>query len=73
MQDNDLLNQAQLAALLGKSEYWVERCRWDGSGVPYVKIGRSVRYRRSDVDKFLSAHTRTWTRGEAGGGTPAAA
>ena len=72
-QENDLLDQTQLARLLGKSEFWVERCRWAGNGVPYVKIGRTVRYRRADVDAWLSAHTRTWTRGEAGGGTPAAA
>jgi predicted DNA-binding transcriptional regulator AlpA len=62
MKDNELETQAELASWLRKSEAWLERGRWDGSGPPYVKIGRSVRYRRSDVAAWLDAKKRTWTR-----------
>lgn len=71
--EDDLLDQAQLAAKLGKSESWCERARWLGNGPPYVKVGRSVRYRTSDVTAWLSGNRRTWTRGEAGTATPEAA
>ena len=27
--------------------------RWLGKGIPYIKIGRSVRYLESDVQNFL--------------------
>lgn len=58
----ELLTQSQVAATLGKSEAWCERSRWDGSGPAYIKIGRSVRYKRSDVDAWLESRKRTWTR-----------
>ena len=28
----------------------------DGSGPPYIKVGKSVRYRRSALDVWMSAH-----------------
>lgn len=31
----------------------LERNRWAGGGVPYLKIGRKVLYRKSDVVNFL--------------------
>lgn len=30
----------------------------DNSGIPFVKIGRSVRYRKSDLDEYLEKNTR---------------
>lgn len=56
-----LVNQAELAAMLGKSEAWAERSRWDGSGPPFVKIGKSVMYRVADVQEWLAGRTRTST------------
>lgn len=61
MGGNELETQAEMAQWLGKSEAWLERGRWDGSGPPYVKVGRSVRYRRADVLAWLDARKRTWT------------
>lgn len=60
-----LINQTELANWLGKSEAWAERSRWDGSGPPFVKIGRSVMYRVADVDAWLAGRTRNSTSGGA--------
>jgi hypothetical protein len=30
-------------------------------GLPYIKVGRLVKYRQSDLDAFLQRHTRTQT------------
>ncbi|VEG92091.1 helix-turn-helix domain-containing protein [Legionella spiritensis] len=48
-----LFNQNTLAAILDCSTQLLERNRWAGEGVPYLKIGRKVLYRKSDVLEFL--------------------
>lgn len=48
-----LFNQQTIAAVLSCSTQLLERNRWAGSGVPYLKIGRKVLYRKSDVLDFL--------------------
>ena len=48
-----LFNQQTIAAVLSCSTQLLERNRWTGSGVPYLKIGRKVLYRKSDVLDFL--------------------
>lgn len=44
-----LWTQKDLAAYLGKSTAWCERARWAGEGPRFIKLGRHVRYRVSDV------------------------
>jgi len=51
-----LLTQAQVAQITGMSSAWLEMARFKGTGIPYVKIGRSVRYRQQDIEKFISDH-----------------
>ena len=60
--DGDKLTQVQLAAFLHKSEAWCERARWAGTGPAFLKIGRSVFYRRRDVEAWLEAHRHVSTR-----------
>ncbi len=48
-----LFNQQTIAAVLSCSTQLLERNRWAGSSVPYLKIGRKVLYRKSDVLDFL--------------------
>ena len=36
-----------------------------GRGPRFVKVGSSVRYRRSDVEKWLTERTRTGTKTDA--------
>ena len=51
--DSTLFNQTTLAAILNCSTQLLERNRWAGEGVPYIKMGRKVLYRKSEVLNFL--------------------
>ena len=51
--DSTLFNQTTLAAILNCSTQLLERNRWAGQGVPYIKMGRKVLYRKSEVLHFL--------------------
>lgn len=56
--DDELLDTAQMAALLGLSPITLQN--WRSSKrypLEYIKIGRNVRYRRSAAQKFLAART----------------
>ena len=50
-----LIDTKEVAKLTGMSESWFEHQRWlgDTQGPRYLKIGRSVRYKRSDVQDWL--------------------
>ncbi|WP_252582387.1 helix-turn-helix transcriptional regulator [Legionella lytica] len=48
-----LFNQNTVAAVLSCSTQLLERNRWSGIGVPYIKMGRKVLYRKSEVLDFL--------------------
>ncbi|QDP73061.1 helix-turn-helix domain-containing protein [Legionella israelensis] len=48
-----LFNQQTITAVLSCSTQLLERNHWAGGGVPYLKIGRKVLYRKSDVLDFL--------------------
>lgn len=51
--ESALFNQQIIAAVLSCSTQLLERNRWAGTSVPYLKIGRKVLYRKSDVLGFL--------------------
>ena len=44
------------AQYLGVSEAWLRKARQDKAGPPYVRIGRSIIYRKDDLDAFLEKH-----------------
>lgn len=44
----------QVAAVIGTSEAALSQERYQRKGIPYTKIGRRVRYLRSDVIEFLA-------------------
>jgi hypothetical protein len=50
-----LLTTPEAAAYLKQKPATLEQHRWLGVGCPFVKIGRSIRYRQSDLDAFLAA------------------
>lgn len=56
--DNSLLTRLQAAKYLRLSPAtlatWASTHRHD---IPYIKLGRSVRYRKSDLDQYLSHNT----------------
>ena len=53
--EDELLTTKEAAALTKMSVAWFERARWDGSGPPYLKPGRSVRYVKRELLEWLSA------------------
>lgn len=55
------LNEKQLADRWGVSVRTLQAARVKGSGVPFVRIGRSVRYRLEDVLAYEQARLRTNT------------
>ncbi len=57
MQDQ-LFTTKQAAQILGVSIAFLERDRWAGARVPFVKIGsRAVRYRHSDLLAYIKSCT----------------
>ena len=54
--DTAWFGQATIAAVRRCSESTIERDRWSGGGVPFVKCGRSVRYRKGDILRWLAKH-----------------
>ena len=54
--DTALFTQMVVAAVRDCSIATVERDRWAGTGVPFIKLGRSVRYRKSDIRNWLDRY-----------------
>ena len=60
MYKTDLLNAKQVSEMLGIQEQTLAHWRMTGRyDLPYIKVGRSVRYKLSDVEKFLLSRTKT--------------
>lgn len=52
-----LWDQRRTAEYLGVSPKWLERDRWIGATIPYVKVGRGVRYRAADVVAYCERNS----------------
>jgi predicted DNA-binding transcriptional regulator AlpA len=52
-----LLDDNELAAVMGRSRSRIQKDRLEGRGPPFVKIGRLVRYRADDVRDYLRSCT----------------
>jgi excisionase family DNA binding protein len=61
MQADEFLTPRETASLLRISESFLAKRRLDGSGPPFVKMGRAVRFRRSDVESWADAKLRKST------------
>ena len=58
MQSTNLLTTAAAAKFLSVSQAFLERDRWAGPSIPFVKVGsRAVRYRLPDLEAFIVART----------------
>lgn len=53
----NMLNEAEAAEFLGISCFKMRRDRRLGSQIPYVKVGRSVRYRLEDIKAYIERQT----------------
>lgn len=60
--EQNLLTTRQTAAYLGVSEAFLERDRWAGARIPFIRVGsRAVRYRLSDLETYLASRVRRST------------
>ena len=56
MHSENLLTTAAAAKLLSVSQAFLERDRWAGATIPFIRVGsRAVRYRLADLEKFVSS------------------
>lgn len=61
MQQNNTLDTIEAAHYLGLQKTTLEAWRCRGGGPRYVKLGRAVRYRLSDLDAWLDSRVREST------------
>lgn len=54
--DNRFMNEVEVSEITGMSLSWLRKCRMRGEGIPYSKVGRSVRYKADDVSRFMDGH-----------------
>lgn len=55
------LTEHELAARQKRAVKTLRNARVNGDGIPFVKFGRAVRYRLSDIEAWEQAHLRTST------------
>ena len=53
----ELLSEKEVAKIYKFNVRTLQRERSLGTGMPYVKLGKRVRYKRSDVEKYIDQHT----------------
>ncbi len=58
-----LAKSEEVAEYLGTTPNQLSRLRFEGAGPPFVKFNRSVRYRWSDVLRFVENNVRNTTEG----------
>jgi predicted DNA-binding transcriptional regulator AlpA len=63
MSPDDLLTTEELAADTKRPVQWFAQLRMTpGAGPPFIKLGRLIRYRRSDYEAWLARCQRTSTQ-----------
>mgnify|MGYP000158358765 CR=1 FL=1 len=63
-----LITAKEVASMLGCSIHKLQKDRRQGSEIPYLKVGRSVRYRLSDIEAYLEKQRFTSTSQYENGG-----
>jgi predicted DNA-binding transcriptional regulator AlpA len=59
-----LMKANETAEFLRVSESWLAKARMRGEGPPFVQIGRSVRYSKAAVNRWLKSQERRGGRNE---------
>ncbi len=54
---DDLTDPPAVAAALGMSNIALTQWRYRGGGPPFIRVGRRIRYRWSDVQAWLDENT----------------
>lgn len=55
-QQDKLLTQKEVVEWTGMSPAWFEMSRFKGTGIPFCRLGRAIRYRTSDVQRWIEAN-----------------
>ena len=56
--DEKLLNEKEVAKILGVSVKMIQTMRYSKGGIPFVRLSkRCIRYKRSDVEAYIQSHT----------------
>ena len=50
------LSEIEVAKILSISRATLQQNRWLGRGIPFLKVGRSVRYAVTDLQAFIEAN-----------------
>ena len=58
-----LMTEKETAVMVGMSVHWLRRKRWEGGGIPFVKMSArgAVRYSEETVLQYIEAHFRIST------------
>lgn len=59
-----LMTEKETAVMVGMSVHWLRRKRWEGGGIPFIKMtdGGAVRYSEDIVERYLATHLRSSTK-----------
>lgn len=52
----EILKEGQVSEVYGLTVPYLRRARRERRGPRFLKIGKLVRYRRADIESYLSAH-----------------
>jgi len=52
---DQLLSDRDVEKITGRARSTLQKDRVSGDGIPFIRLGRLVRYRQSDVTAFLDA------------------
>jgi excisionase family DNA binding protein len=53
-----LLNTKQAAEYLGVSSSFLEKDRWRGSRIPFIRLGsRAIRYQMADLQAYIDSQS----------------
>jgi predicted DNA-binding transcriptional regulator AlpA len=50
-----LFSDREVEKITGRARSTLQKDRVAGTGIPFIRLGRLVRYRQSDVEAFLDA------------------
>lgn len=50
-----LLDDREVERITGRARSTLQKDRVTGAGIPFVRVGRLVRYRRADVAAYIAA------------------
>ena len=54
--DVQYLNEKKTSAMIGVGLSTLRNNRSLGVGLPYIKFGKSVRYKKTDIERFAEEH-----------------